>query len=239
MHKKHEQTYKKHEKNSIRKTKETFAQKFHRNWICLFHEPSQYLLMSQSSPISQSSHPMLLHSLPLPLGTPIIDFKLPDTAGNMHSTADYASRKVLIVMFICNHCPYVQAIRDRLIALQASYNPEVVQLIGINANDAAEYPDDSPEEMKMAIKKFGINFPYLIDESQEVAKNYQAQCTPDIYVFDQNRKLAYHGRLDDSWKDANNVTKQELKEAIDSLLLGQQPPAQQNASMGCSIKWKN
>lgn len=180
----------------------------------------------------------LLHSLPLPLGTPIIDFALPDTAGKIHSPTDYADRKVLVMMFICNHCPYVQAIRDRLITLQASYDPQEVQLIGINANDATEYPDDSPEAMKKAITEFGINFPYLIDETQEVAKNYQAQCTPDIYVFDQNRKLAYHGRLDDSWKDPSKVTKQELKEAIDALLRGENPSANQQSSMGCSIKWK-
>lgn len=190
---------------------------------------------------------MLLHSLPLPLGTPIIDFHLPDTEGKIHSPADYADRKVLVVMFICNHCPYVQAIRDRLIALQANYDPQVVQLIGINANNAAEYPDDSPEEMKKAIKEFGINFPYLIDESQAVARAYQAQCTPDLYVFSQatnyqllttNFSLAYHGRLDDNWKDPNKVTKQELKEAIDSLLQGKLPSSEQLSSMGCSIKWK-
>lgn len=180
----------------------------------------------------------LLHSLPLPLGTPIIDFHLPDTEGKIHSPANYVDRKVLVVMFICNHCPYVQAIRDRLIALQANYDPHVVQLIGINANDATEYPDDSPEEMKKAIKEFGINFPYLIDESQETARAYQAQCTPDIYAFGQDRKLAYHGRLDDSWKDPNKVTKQELKEAIDSLLQGKLPSSEQLSSMGCSIKWK-
>lgn len=205
---------------------------------------------------------MLLHSLPLPLGTPIIDFALPDTSGKIHSPSDYADRKVLVMMFICNHCPYVQAIRDRLITLQASYDPHAVQLIGINANDASKYPDDSPEAMRKAIVEFGINFPYLIDETQEVAKNYQAQCTPDMYVFargvggtkspgplssgESQREakgantflLAYHGRLDDSWKDPSKVTKQELKEAIDALLRGENPSANQQSSMGCSIKWK-
>jgi thiol-disulfide isomerase/thioredoxin len=141
-------------------------------------------------------------------------------------------------MFICNHCPYVQAIRERLIALQASYDPHVVQLIGINANDATNYPDDSPEAMTKAIAEFGINFPYLIDESQEVAQSYQAQCTPDIYVFDQERKLAYHGRLDDNWKEPEKVTKQELKAAIDTLLRGEPAPIEQIFSIGCSIKWK-
>lgn len=181
----------------------------------------------------------LLQSLPLPLGTPIIDFKLPDPDGKLHSPSDYADRKVLVVMFICNHCPYVQAIRERLIALQASYDPREVQLIGINANDAEKYPDDSPEAMKKAIVEFGINFPYLIDESQDVARSYQAQCTPDIYVFDRERKLAYHGRLDDNWKEPENVTKQELKEAIDALVRGEPAPEKQIFSIGCSIKWKS
>jgi len=180
----------------------------------------------------------LLQSLPLPLGTPIIDFKLPDTEGRLHSPADYADRKVLIIMFICNHCPYVQAIRERLVKLQSIYDSKIVQFIGINANDAEKYPDDNLEGMKKTIAEWGINFPYLIDESQEVAKSYQAQCTPDIYVFNQDRKLAYHGRLDDNWKEPEKVTRQELKEAIDALVAGRQPDAKQNFSIGCSIKWR-
>ncbi len=180
---------------------------------------------------------MSLTSLILPLGTPLIPFSLPDTQGKIHSEKDYADRKVLVIMFICNHCPYVQAVRQRLIDLQASYDPNDVQLIGINSNDAKEYPDDSPTEMKKAIREFGINFPYLIDESQEVAKKYQAQCTPEIFVFCRGI-LAYHGRVDDSWKDQKKVTRQELKEAIDALLRGEKPAPEQQFSIGCSIKWK-
>lgn len=157
----------------------------------------------------------------------------------MHSSDDYKDRKVLIVMFICNHCPYVQAVRQRLVDLQASYNPTDVQFIGINANDWTEYPDDSPEEMKKTIQEFGINFPYLYDESQETARAYNAQCTPDIFVFDQERKLAYHGRIDDNWKEANKVTRRELKEAIDALLAEKRPALEQHPCMGCSIKWKS
>lgn len=181
---------------------------------------------------------VLLQSLPLPLGSDIIDFSLPDPDGDLHSPADYANRKVLVIMFICNHCPYVQAVRQRLIDLQANYDPQEVQLIGINANDWSDYPDDSPEEMKKAIEKFGINFPYLYDESQETAQAFQAQCTPDIYVFDQTHKLAYHGRIDDNWQEPDKATTTELKDAIDTLLRGEKPSPDQHPSMGCSIKWK-
>ncbi len=169
----------------------------------------------------------LLQSLPLPLGSALIPFSLPDADGKTHSSDEYADRKVLIVMFICNHCPYVQGIRNQLIDLQAGFDSKEVQCIGINSNDAGEYPDDSPEEMKKAIQEFGINFPYLVDETQEVAKKYQAQCTPDIFVFDAEKRLAYHGRV------------QELKAAIDALLRGGKPSEEQHPSMGCSIKWKS
>lgn len=180
-----------------------------------------------------------LKSLILPLKTPLIPFLLPDPDGKIHGSEDYADRKVLVIMFICNHCPYVQAVRGRLIKLQAAYDPKVVQFIGINSNDFIQYPDDSPEEMKKAIQEFGINFPYLVDETQEVAKQYKAQCTPDIFVFDEKQQLVYHGRIDDNWKDETKVTKQELKEAIDALLRGEEPSSEQHPCMGCSIKWKS
>ncbi|MDF2379222.1 MAG: thioredoxin family protein [Candidatus Gracilibacteria bacterium] len=180
----------------------------------------------------------LLESLSLPLGSDLIPFSLPDPDGNQHDSSDYKDRKALVVIFMCNHCPYIKAIQERLIALQANYENSKVQLIGINSNDAAEYPEDSPEMMKTTIKEWGINFPYLIDEDQAVGKAYQAQCTPDIYVFDENQKLAYHGRVDDNWKEPENVTKEELKEAIDALLNSETPSSEQHPSIGCSIKWK-
>lgn len=180
----------------------------------------------------------LLSSLPLPLGTPIIDFHLPGIDGSHHQSSDYADRKVLVVIFMCNHCPYVQAVIDRLIALQASYAPTEVQLVGINANDWENYPEDTPEKMKEYAQKWGMNFPYLYDESQETAKAYQAQCTPDIYVFNQGRTLAYHGRIDDNWKEPEKVTQQELASAIDALLRHEQPSPNQNPTIGCSIKWR-
>ncbi len=156
----------------------------------------------------------------------------------MHSSSDFSGRKALVIIFMCNHCPYIKAIQERLIALQTSYEPQEVQLVGINANDANDYPEDNAEGMKKTIADWGINFPYLIDESQEIAKAYQAQCTPDIYVYDQDNKLAYHGRLDDNWQEPDKVSKHELKEAIEALLNGKKPSADQHHSMGCSIKWK-
>ncbi|MDP3976222.1 MAG: thioredoxin family protein [bacterium] len=180
----------------------------------------------------------LLESKSLPLGTDLIPFSLPDPDGIIHTAANYADRKVLVVIFMCNHCPYVKAVQERLIALQAGYEQGEVQLIGINSNNAQEYPADSPENTKKTISEWGINFPYLIDESQEVARAYQAQCTPDIYVFDQDRQLVYHGRIDDNWKDPAGVTQQELKIAIDTLLRGGKPSTDQKPTIGCSIKWK-
>lgn len=181
---------------------------------------------------------MLLESKSLPLGTDIIDFSLPDTDGKLHSPADYSDAKALVIIFMCNHCPYVKAVQERLIALQASFNNQDVQFIGINANDWNEYPADSPESMKQTIQDWGINFPYLYDESQETAKAYQAQCTPDIYVFDQARKLAYHGRIDDNWQNPEEVTKEELKQALEDTVVGKKPADDQNPTIGCSIKWR-
>lgn len=181
---------------------------------------------------------VLLESKSLSLGSPIIPFALPDTNGKTHADTDYTDRQVLVVIFMCNHCPYVQAVHSRLTALQAQYDQNDVQFIGINANDWDNYPDDSPEMMKQTIQDWGINFPYLYDETQETARAYQAQCTPDIYVFDADRTLAYHGRIDDNWKDPSQVTKQELKAAIDALLEGNQPSDEQYPTIGCSIKWR-
>jgi peroxiredoxin len=181
---------------------------------------------------------VLLESLQLPMGTDIIDFKLPATDGKSYGPADFADKKALVIIFMCNHCPYIKATIDRMIALQADYADKGVQLIGINANESENYPEDSFEAMQEWVKEKGINFVYLRDESQETARAYQAQCTPDIFVFDENRKLAYHGRIDDNWKEPDQVTKQELRAALEALLTGQPIPEEQKPSMGCSIKWK-
>jgi hypothetical protein len=141
-------------------------------------------------------------------------------------------------MFICNHCPYVKAVEDRLIALGRELGPRGVQLVGISSNDARTYPDDSFEKMAERWRDKAYGFPYLHDDQQTVARAFDAVCTPDIYVFDGDRKLAYRGRIDDSWKEPDKVTRRELHAAITALLEGQRPSPEQRPSMGCSIKWR-
>ena len=170
----------------------------------------------------------LTYSTKVPLGSGTIDFSLPGTDGVNYSPSSFKSAEVLVIVFTCNHCPYAQAIWPRLIDFQARFKDRGVQLVGINPNDAANYPEDHPREMKKKVKEWGINFPYLFDESQETARAYDAQCTPDLYVYDRARKLRYHGRLDDNWQDP----------AVAALLAGRSPADRQNPSMGCSIKWK-
>ncbi len=181
---------------------------------------------------------VLLSSLSLALNSNIIPFSLPATDGKGYGPLDFKDKEVLVIIFMCNHCPYVKATIDRMIAIQSDYKEKSVQLLGINANDAENYPEDSFEGMQKWAMEKGINFPYLQDESQEVAKAYQAQCTPDIYVFNQERKLVYHGRIDDNWKEESEVKKQDLREALDTILKKKPVPMTQKPSMGCSIKWK-
>ncbi len=180
----------------------------------------------------------LLESLPLHLGKDIIPFSLPAVDGKGYGPMEFRDKEVLVIIFMCNHCPYIKATVSRMIAIQSDYQEKGVQLVGINANDAEGYPEDSFEAMQEWAKEVGLNFPYLYDESQAVAESYQAQCTPDIYVFDQNRKMAYHGRIDDNWKEPDEVTKQDLRLALDAILGGSLVPEPQLPSMGCSIKWK-
>lgn len=172
------------------------------------------------------------------MGSDIIDFSLPATDGKTYSPSDFADAKAMVIIFMCNHCPYVKAIINRLIALQSDYAEKGVQIIGINANDAEGYPEDDFDHMKQWAQEAGINFTYLRNETQEVARAYQAQCTPDIYVFNQERKLAYHGRLDDNWQDESAVEKHDLRGALDALLAEKPIAEPQHPSMGCSIKWK-
>jgi len=139
---------------------------------------------------------------------------------------------------MCNHCPYVKAVLQRLIALQAETKHQGVQLIGINSNDVDHYPDDSMENMQKITKEKGINFPYLLDVSQEMANTYDAVCTPDIYVYGAERKLLYRGRIDDNWEHEEKVTQRNLKEAVDCIVAGKKVPDKQISSIGCSIKWK-
>lgn len=177
---------------------------------------------------------VLLRSTLVPLGSPIIPFSLPATDGNVYSPSSFAGKKVLVILFTCNHCPYAQALEGRLLEFQKKYLPENVQVVAINSNDAENYPDDNFEEMK----KKEYPFPYLYDETQEVARAYQAQCTPDIYVYDSEQRLAYHGRFDDNWQNEAGVTSHDLEDAVVALLRKEKPADMQYPSMGCSIKWK-
>jgi peroxiredoxin len=182
----------------------------------------------------------LTPSTMLPLGTPAPDFNLPDTNGEMVSLDDFKSAPALLVMFICNHCPYVKHIRAGLAQLARDYLPRRVAIVAINSNDVANYPDDSPVKMKAEVKAAGYTFPYLYDESQEVAKAYRAACTPDLYLFDKNLKLVYRGQLDDSRPNSGvPVTGKDLRAALDAVLAGQPVSSDQKASMGCNIKWKS
>ncbi len=180
----------------------------------------------------------LTYSQTIPFELPTPDFSLPGIDGKTYTLADFSDKKILVVIFMCNHCPYVQACWGRLIALQNEFGGRGVQLIGVNANDETNYPDDGFEIMKEFAKKRGHNFPYLRDESQKVAKAYGAICTPDIFAYDEKRQLAYHGRIDDNWQEPTKVTKRELAEALEALLRGEKPNQNQKPSMGCSIKWK-
>jgi peroxiredoxin len=180
----------------------------------------------------------LTESRDLPLGTPCPDFRLRAVDGATVARDDFRDHPVLVVMFICNHCPYVQAVEDRIVALAREYGPRGVQLVGICANDPTDYPDDRPERLLQRWRDKRYGFPYLVDETQDVARAFAAVCTPDIYVFDRDRKLAYHGRIDDNWQQPAKVKRRELAGALDALLAGNQPPREQVASIGCSIKWR-
>ena len=180
----------------------------------------------------------LLHSTKIPLGTLAHDFELPGVDGKTYTLSSFANQKILVLIFMCNHCPYVKAVLQRLIDLQNSFSKYRVQLTGINSNDATRYPDDSFDNMKAVAQERGVSFPYLFDETQETAKVYGAVCTPDLYVYGEERKLLYRGRIDDNWEHPEQVTRQDLKSALEDILAGRPVPNEQIQSMGCSIKWK-
>jgi peroxiredoxin len=172
------------------------------------------------------------------LGTQAPPFDLPATDGKTYSLASFADAPVLVVVFTCNHCPYAKAVEDRLMALQREYAPRGVRIVAINPNDEVAYPDDSFAAMVERAKSKGFNFPYLRDASQDVARAYDAACTPDIFVFDAARKLTYNGRFDDSWQDPAKVQRQDLRRALDAALSHRPVDFDVVPSMGCSIKWK-
>lgn len=181
---------------------------------------------------------VLLHSEKTKLGSSAPEFKLTSVDGKTYSLQDFKGSKALLVMFICNHCPYVQAVEDRYISLSKEASAKGVQVVGICSNDPTDYPDDSPENLKKRWESKSYGFPYLVDESQDVARSFGVVCTPEFFLYDGNQKLVYHGQLDDNWKEPGKVTKHDLKDAIDALLSGGKPSENQMPSMGCSIKWK-
>jgi len=177
----------------------------------------------------------------LELGTVAPDFLLPDFGANGKSVSKKDFRKAtgLLVIFMCNHCPYVHHVRKALADFAKEYQPKGLAIVGINANDVASYPDDSPDKMAEEVANFGYPFPYLFDETQAVAKAYRAACTPDFFLFDKARKLVYRGQFDDSRpKNGLPVTGQDLRAATDALLSGQTIDQNQKASLGCNIKWR-
>ncbi len=181
---------------------------------------------------------MALTTTPYPeIGLDCPDFTLPAVDGKTYSLTDCAMGTPLVVMFICNHCPYVKAIEDRLIQLGHDLKALNVPVLAICSNDEKTYPEDNFENLKKRWKEKAYPFPYLHDKNQQVAKHFGALCTPDFFVYDRQHKLAYRGRLDDSWKEPSKVTQRELFEAVKLLASEKPAPQQQIPSMGCSIKW--
>jgi peroxiredoxin len=181
----------------------------------------------------------LTPSTMLALGTPAPPFRLPDPGGKLVALEDFAGAPVLLVMFLCNHCPYVQHVADGIARLARDYAAKGVAAVAINANDVAKYPADAPAKMAEEARRRGYSFPYLYDESQAVAQAYRAACTPEFYLFDRDRRLVYRGQLDGSRPgNAVPVTGADLRAALDALLAGAPVPADQKPSMGCNIKWK-
>ena len=157
--------------------------------------------------------------------------------GKAHSTAEYSGKNILVVAFSCNHCPYVRAYEDRIIALQREYGPKGVQVIAINSNETKNYPEDSFDKMVLRAQERGFNFPYLRDEDQSVAEAFGATHTPQFFAFDGERRLRYSGRMDDNWEHPEAVKKTYLRDALDALLGGKEVPVPETYSIGCTIKW--
>jgi len=183
---------------------------------------------------------MLVESNMLELGSKAPNFQLPNVVSEKFVSLDELKSDIAtVIMFICNHCPYVIHIQQALVEFANDYKSKGISIIAISANDAATYPDDSPEKMRDVAKQFNYPFPYLYDESQTVARAYKAACTPDFYIFDKNLKLVYHGQFDDS-RPGNDiaVTGKSMRAALDQILAGKSVATAQTPSMGCSIKWK-
>lgn len=175
----------------------------------------------------------------LPLGTQAPHFSLPNIDGKTVSLSEFAGKKALVVIFMCNHCPYVKHVAPELTKVANDYLPKGVGFVGISSNDIVAHPEDAPDRMRIEANNQGYPFPYLFDEDQSVATAYHAACTPDIFVFDAAHRLIYRGQLDDSRpKTDKPLTGKDLRSALDCILAGQPVPQEQRPSIGCNIKWK-
>ncbi len=184
----------------------------------------------------------LTYTPPVELNTKLPQFSGLSTSGKNITQNDFSQKKALVVMFICNHCPYVLAIEDRLISLAQRYQKMGVEFIAISSNDPKDYPEDSYENLKLRADEKKYPFAYIFDEAQSIAKSFSAVCTPDLFLYkNETSELAlfYRGRLDDSWKSPDKVSKEDLSAAIDLALNNRPPPKEQIPSMGCSIKWSH
>lgn len=172
------------------------------------------------------------------LGDKAVDFSLKGVDGKTYALADFRKAPALVIVFSCNHCPYVKAYEPRLIDIQADYAPKGVQVAAVNSNDDVNYPEDNFPEMIRRAKEQGFNFLYLRDDTQKTARAYGATHTPHLFVFDRDRRLAYTGKIDDNWERPESVTKRYLRDALDDLLAGKSPRIAETHAIGCTIKWK-
>lgn len=172
------------------------------------------------------------------IGEQAVAFTLPGTDDQQHSLSDYRNKKAVVIIFSCNHCPYVRAWEDRMVQIQNDYASREVQVLAINANDVQKYPDDSLPKMQQRAQEKKFSFPYLFDATQEVAHAYGAERTPEVFLFDQTGVLRYHGALDDNYENPKAVQQPYLRIALDAVLTGGEPPVTTTAPVGCTIKWK-
>ncbi len=186
-----------------------------------------------------SSTPTIVGSVGLPIGSDAVDFKLKGVDGKSYDLNSFAGKKALVVVFSCNHCPYAQAYEQRIVQLQSDYLRKSIVFVAINSNDDTNYPEDSFENMVKRSKERGFNFPYVRDESQDIARKYGAICTPHVFAYDNHRILQYKGRIDDNWKNPSEVKTKDLRNALDAILEDKTPQVQETRPFGCSIKWKH
>ena len=175
----------------------------------------------------------------LKIGSSAPNFDLIATDGKKYSLSSFDDKQALIVIFSCNHCPYVQAYEGRIKEIQEKYKGKGVTIVAINSNEDVNYPDDSFENMRRRAEEQNFNFPYLRDEDQSIARAYDASHTPEIFLFDKERKLAFHGKIDDNWQEPEKVQNHYLKNALDELLVGKEISVPETFTIGCTIKWKN